>query len=259
MSALSDLIDGRWQDLFLAYLIDEPDDDCFVATSGLDLEAIIAAYSVGVFPMGIGGDGQAPYGWFCPLERAMFRTPGPHISRSLRRDFRHFEITIDQNFSDVLAACGGQDRNGQWITTTIADRYCALHEVGIGHSVEVWHDDALVGGLYGVSLGSFFAGESMFHTKSNASKIAVAAAWLAISDSVADPVFDVQWQTSHLASLGAQEMGRAEAMRTITPAVRRPGPDWDNLARNRHQLIWRDNQLGWCDVGAVPASSTTNQ
>lgn len=242
-------IDGRWQDFFLHYLLEEPDDDCFVATSKLDLEAIIAAYSVAVFPMGIGGAGSPPYGWFSPHERAMFTDPGPHISKSLRREFRHVVVTIDHCFEQVMSDCGGQDRDGDWITEDIVAHYCRLHELGLAHSIEVWHGDDLVGGLYGVALGSFFAGESMFHTRPNASKIAVAAAWLAASSGPSAPVFDVQWQTPHLESLGTHVVSRAEAIQRISGAVHHDGPDWSALAESGpRSLIWRDQQLTWTNT-----------
>lgn len=239
-------IDGRWQDFFLHYLLEEPDDDCFVATARLDLDAIVAAYSVAVFPMGIGGEGGPPYGWFSPHERAMFGAEGPHISRSLRREFRRFTVTVDRCFERVVRACGGQDRDGDWITDDIVSHYSELHHLGLAHSVEVWSDEDLVGGLYGVGLGSFFAGESMFHRQSNASKIAVAAAWLAADSGPAPAVFDVQWQTSHLASLGTHLHSRAEAIRLVSPAVYQPGPDWCHLAESgSRELIWQDNRLTW--------------
>lgn len=147
-----------------------------------------------------------------------------HVSRSLHRSMGRFETTVDHDFERVVRGCGDPRRPHGWITEDFVRAYTRLHELGWAHSVEVWEQDQLVGGLYGVGIGAFFAGESMFHRRTDASKAALAHATGLFAD-VADAVFDIQWLTPHLASLGAVEIPRSDylaLLRTATASSQDP-------------------------------------
>lgn len=176
-----------------------------------DSAVLLTAYRLGMFPMPyeIAGDDDA-IGWWSPAERAIFKPSDIMISTSLRRSFKQFKITMDQDFAAVIQACGNPARPSGWINHEVIDAYCDLHRQGIAHCVEVWnHDGKLVGGLYGLDLGGVFAAESMFHTQSNASKVALAYLGQQLSDG-SGRIIDTQWQTPHLASMGATTMSRLE-------------------------------------------------
>lgn len=198
-------------------------------TGGSDLVAvgadlapgtILAAYRAGMFPMGVGPDGAPPIGWWCPDPRGVLRPGDVRVSRSLRRSSSRLEVTIDERFADVVTACADPSREGRWITSDIRDAYVELHCLGWAHSVEVWSDGELVGGLYGLALGGLFAGESMFHRVTDASKVALMGLCEAVRDD-GDParLIDVQWLTPHLGSLGAIEMSRADYLRVLPSAT----------------------------------------
>lgn len=185
---------------------------------GGDLEpgTILEGYRGGMFPMGLGQGGGPPLGWWSPDPRGVL-TPGAlHISRSLRRSLRRFEIRIDTAFEQVVTGCADPRRCGAWISGEIAAAYLDLHRLGWAHSIEVWADEELVGGLYGLCFGGLFAAESMFHRVADASKTAVVAL-VGLMDRVRpEPssagtpawVIDVQWATPHLTSLGVREVSR---------------------------------------------------
>lgn len=136
---------------------------------------------------------------------------------------RRFELRIDTSFRDVVVACGDPGRPHGWITPEIIDAYSTLHEMGWAHSIEVWMDDELVGGLYGVRIGSFFAGESMFHRATDASKAAVV--WLAeLMSHADDALIDVQWTTPHLATLGVVDVTRDDYLELLRLATSAPAP-----------------------------------
>ena len=135
---------------------------------------MLEAYARGLFPMGLGAAGASPIGWWSPDPRGILRPRDLHVSRSLRRSLRHFEIRVDTDFEGVVAGCADPSRDGRWITPEIVEAYTELHRMGWAHSVEVRQDGQLVGGLYGIAIGGLFAGESMFHTATDASKVAVA-------------------------------------------------------------------------------------
>ena len=176
-----------------------------------DSEVLLAAYRLGMFPMPYEIAGQdSAIGWWSPAERAIFKPSDIVVSTSLRRSFKQFNITMDQDFAAVVRACGDPSRPSGWINQDVIDAYCDLHRQGIAHCVEVWnHDGKLVGGLYGLDLGGVFAAESMFHTQSNASKVALAFLGQRLSDD-SGRIIDTQWLTSHLASMGATTMSRLE-------------------------------------------------
>jgi leucyl/phenylalanyl-tRNA--protein transferase len=149
---------------------------------------------------------------------------GLRVSRSLRRSTRRFGITVDAGFTDVMAACGDQRRSDGWIDRSFIAAYTRLHELGWAHSVEVWSDEPeprLVGGLYGVAIGGLFAGESMFHTASDASKVALVALVERLRAG-GGVLLDVQWCTPHLASLGAIEITREDYAARLADAITHP-------------------------------------
>lgn len=194
---------------------------------GADLEpgTVLEAYCQGVFPMGLGADGGPPLGWWSPDPRGIIRLGDLRVSRSLARSMRRFETTVDTDFAGVLRGCADPARDGRWITPGIAAAYQRLHELGWAHSVEVRRGGALVGGLYGIAIGGLFAGESMFHTATDASKVAlVALRDILRADGDSRRLLDVQWETPHLASLGATTVSRARYLRLLRTALRAPLP-----------------------------------
>lgn len=148
--------------------------------------------------------------WWSPLERGVLRPCDAHVSRSMRRSMKGFDVTVDRSFCEVIDACADPGRAGAWIDTRIRDAYVRLHELGWAHSIEArTHDGALAGGLYGIAIGGLFAGESMFHHVRDASKAALLGLVALLRDEYAgERLIDVQWQTPHLASLGVTRMPR---------------------------------------------------
>jgi leucyl/phenylalanyl-tRNA--protein transferase len=178
--------------------------------SMLDPDLLLRAYSVGVFPM---ADGRAApeIFWVEPKKRGVLPLDGFRLSRSLAKTIRsdRFTVTADMAFSAVVAGCAQAttDRPDTWINPQIEAAYADLHRRGHAHSIECWHDSLLVGGLYGVSLGAAFFGESMFSRRTDASKVALA--WLVARLRVGGfRLLDCQFITDHLASLGAVEIAR---------------------------------------------------
>jgi leucyl/phenylalanyl-tRNA--protein transferase len=147
------------------------------------------------------------------------------VSRSLRRALPRFEIRVDTAFEDVVRACADPARDGRWITEDIVEAYAGLHQLGWAHSVEAWQGGCLVGGLYGVAIGGLFAGESMFHRVTDASKAALVGLHeLVCEDGDPRRIIDVQWATPHLASLGVTEVPRREYLRLLEVALTAPLP-----------------------------------
>ena len=202
-----------------------------VAVGG-DLEpgTVLAAYRSGLFPMGQpGGD----LTWWSPDPRGVLTSETLRVAPSLRRSRRRFEIRVDTAFEAVIDACANRGAEEyDWITTDVRDAFVALHELGWAHSVEAWspstHDAPpdLVGGLYGVAIGGFFAGESMFHRETDASKAALVALveLLDGDEHAGERLIDVQWLTPHLASLGAFEISRATYLDRLERALALPVP-----------------------------------
>jgi leucyl/phenylalanyl-tRNA---protein transferase len=195
---------------------------------GLDLEptTLVRAYSAGMFPMRLSGR-RGPLGWWSPDPRGIVPLEGVHVGRTLRAACRRFEITVSQDFDAVVAACADPRRPGGWIGKDIRKAYGRLARLGVAHSIEVRDpsDGSLAGGLYGVCIGGLFAGESMFHHRTNASKVAVVAlARMMSADGVAGRLFDVQWTTPHLCTLGAVDVTRVEYLSRLAVAVRLPAP-----------------------------------
>lgn len=183
-------------------------------------QLLLQAYRVGVFPMSESRDDPNVF-WVDPRMRGIFPLNGFHVSRSLSKSLKknHFLATANTAFIDVVSACA--DREETWINDTIFDLYRQLHNMGHAHSVEVWHDDKLVGGVYGVTLGAAFFGESMFSKKTDASKIAL---FFLIDrlNTQGFHLFDTQFITEHLSSLGAVEISRADYHQRLEDAVAKP-------------------------------------
>ncbi|MFN8049842.1 MAG: leucyl/phenylalanyl-tRNA--protein transferase [Acidimicrobiales bacterium] len=185
-------------------------------------ETLVTAYCSGLFPMPVGR--KRRLGWWSPDPRGVLPLPRLRVSRSLRRSLRRFEIRIDTSFVEVMRRCGDPRRPHGWITEGFVDAYERLHHLGLAHSVETWSDDGeLVGGLYGVSIGGLFAGESMFHTAPDASKVALVAL-AEVLEQAPGAVLDVQWLTPHLASLGAVEISRRDYLDALPGALALPAP-----------------------------------
>lgn len=185
-------------------------------------EILLRAYSLGMFPMAQSADEPELY-WIDPEMRGIIPLDALHVSRSLRKTVRRapFEILCDCDFTGVVRACAEPDagRGGTWINTRIVDLYGELHQMGHAHSVECWHAGALVGGLYGVSLGGAFFGESMFSRVTDASKVALVHL-VARLNHAGFQLLDTQFVTKHLARLGAIEVPRADYRRLLTRALR---------------------------------------
>jgi leucyl/phenylalanyl-tRNA--protein transferase len=204
----------------------EPYDDEGLLAVGGDLapERLLFAYERGIFPW---YDEGLPPMWWSPNPRAVFTPERLHVSRSLRRALRSgsFRWSANRAFGAVIRECGRERESGTWILPEMVEAYEELHALGHALSFEVWQGERLVGGLYGVQRGALFAAESMFHRETDASKVALvnAVAW---SFAQGIELFDVQFLTPHLASLGAHELPRSEylARARAAVAVARPLP-----------------------------------
>jgi len=203
----------------------DPDraDDSGLVAIGADLEpgTILAAYRAGLFPMPVRWS-RAP-GWWSPDPRGIIPLDGLKVSRSLRKACDRAEVRVDTAFDDVIEACSDPSRPHGWISKGIKTAYRDLHRRGWAHSVETWVDGELVGGLYGIAIGGLFAGESMFHRATDASKVALVGLVERLNDGGA-ALLDVQWKTDHLATLGAIEIPRSEYRVRAADAVQRPLP-----------------------------------
>ena len=176
---------------------------------------LLTAYYNGIFPW------YSPYQpilWWSPDPRGILPVAQLHISRSLRKTLNKTSLrfTVNHAFMDVVTACAAPRRYSEdtWITSEFMQSYAVLHEMGQAHSVEVWDNDQLVGGLYGLSVGKLFCGESMFHRQTDASKLALVALCQHLSRYDA-PLIDCQMQNSYLETMGVQEWPRAEFLRQL--------------------------------------------
>ena len=181
----------------------------------LTSELLLEAYSRGIFPMGVDGEIE----WFSPDPRAIIPLDSFHVPRTLRQKWRQgaFEIRIDTVFDEVMRACADRPE-GTWITEEILKSYNRLHTLGFAHSLEAWKDGELAGGLYGVSIGAAFFGESMFHRVTDASKIAL----VALVERLRDREFtllDTQFRTEHLDRFGTVEISRDEYLTRLSEAI----------------------------------------
>ena len=204
-------------------------------------DLLLKGYSVGIFPMAEHRDDPDIF-WVDPRLRGVFPIDGFHISRSLARAMRRtkFTVTIDTAFADVVRGCA--DREDTWINAEIFTLYQALHDRGAAHSLEVWDGDELVGGVYGVTLGAAFFGESMFSRRDNASKIALAC----LIDRLKRggfTLFDTQFLTPHLASLGAIEITRDAYHRQLDAAQQLEADFSGPAPATPHEVVQRMTQM----------------
>jgi leucyl/phenylalanyl-tRNA--protein transferase len=212
------------------------------------------AYRRGIFPWYSPGD---PPLWWSPDPRMVLPVAEFRLSQSLRKTLRRFardpscEVRIDSAFRTVIAACAGAPREGQdgtWIAPEIIAAYSALHDRGLAHSIETWVGGELVGGLYGVSIGAMFFGESMFARRTDASKIALAAL-IGFCRAHGITLIDCQQRTSHLASVGAREIPRAEFEAHLSRSLGAAPP----LAWTYHPRLW--DRLGLTPAGPDTAAT----
>jgi leucyl/phenylalanyl-tRNA--protein transferase len=202
-----------------------------------DLEpgTILAAYREGIFPMPVSRRG--PVGWWSPDPRGVLELDDLKVSRSLQVSCRRYEIRVDTAFGAVIRACADPKRPSGWIRRDVIEAYARLHELGWVHSVESWSVDEsgkerLAGGLYGVSIGGLFAGESMFHRERDASKVALVALVGMLKDARTHDLardggsprrlLDVQWATDHLRSMGVTEVSRTDYLARLREALPLP-------------------------------------
>jgi leucyl/phenylalanyl-tRNA---protein transferase len=191
---------------------------------GADLEpgTVLSAYRNGLFPMPVR---RGLLAWWSPDPRGVIPLDGLRVSRSLRKSRTRFRIRVDTAFESVLEACAARRRPGAWISKDIRRAYSRLHHLGWVHSVESWTEDGrLAGGLYGVAIGGLFAGESMFHRETDASKAALVALVELLREGGA-ALLDVQWATPHLVSLGAVDVSRVHYHELLAAALARPLPE----------------------------------
>jgi len=199
--------------------------DGLLAVGGdLSVKRLLLAYSAGIFPWYTDSD---PILWWSPDPRLVLKPHAFHLPRRMRRACRcsGWRITLDRSFAQVISACGGiRDASGEgtWITTEMTAAYCRLHALGYAHSVEVWDDGTLIGGLYGVSVGRGFFGESMFSRRPNASKTALVALVRFLS-AHRFHFIDCQVTTGHLMQFGAREVPRKVFLKELNTACAAPG------------------------------------
>ena len=196
---------------------------------GGDLSAnrLIAAYKQGIFPW---YEEDQPILWWCPNPRAVLFPNELKVSRSLAKTLRqkHFEMRFDQNFEEVIRNCAAprEEGGGTWITEEMIQAYCHLHEIGVAHSIETWQEGKLTGGLYGLSIGQVFFGESMFSFRANASKIAFVHLVKYLQE-WHFPIIDCQVSNPHLESLGTREIPFDQFKSMISSHVNKtPGGVW---------------------------------
>jgi leucyl/phenylalanyl-tRNA--protein transferase len=194
------------------------DADGLVGIGGdLNPSLLLDAYRRGIFPW---FDEDSPILWWSPDPRAIFELDGLHISRRLARTVRsgRFTVTVGHAFVDVIRGCAHRPGDGVWITKDMIEAYTRLHEMGHAHSVEAWHDGQLAGGVYGVTVGGLFAGESMFTRVRDASKVALVHLMERLRQR-GFQLFDVQFLNAHTTSLGAIEVSRREYLARLRKAV----------------------------------------
>ncbi|MDQ7962067.1 leucyl/phenylalanyl-tRNA--protein transferase [Flavobacterium lindanitolerans] len=201
------------KELFFPPVEDANPDGTLAIGGDLSPERLVLAYRSGIFPW---FDDDEPILWWSPPERMVLFPDEFKVSKSMRNILKRgiFRVTFNQNFRDVISNCSTISRDGQqgtWISEQMIEAYVKLHEMGIAKSVEVWQDEVLVGGLYGIDLGHVFCGESMFSKVSNASKVAFVSLVRKLKEENYK-LLDCQVHNSHLESLGAREISREDFM-----------------------------------------------
>ena len=209
-------------------------------TTTITPDLLLRAYARGIFPMADSADADEIY-WVEPKRRGIFALDRFHISRSLRKRILTggYRVTLNRDFAGVVAGCA--DRPETWINPQITALYGALHDMGRAHSIEVWQDDTLIGGTYGVTLGGAFMGESMFSRRTDASKVALAY----LVDRLrltGFTLFDTQFLTPHLASLGAQELPNTDYLDMLKAALTGDGDITRPLRQTPQDVIQRNGQ-----------------
>ena len=204
-------------------------------------ELLLQAYRAGIFPMAEHRDDPELF-WVDPRRRGILPVGGLHISRSMARRLRRddYRITVDADFAGVIDGCA--DRRETWINQEIRTLFLELHGRGLAHSLEVWMDGALAGGIYGLEIGAAFCGESMFSRRRDASKIALC--WmLDLLREAGFTLFDTQFLTEHLASMGGIEITRTDYRARLQEALTRTANfSGTPLARSGHELVQRNTQ-----------------
>ena len=196
------------------------DPDGLLAVGGnLEPETLLSAYQQGIFPW---FDEDTPILWWCPDPRAILEFDNLYISKRLARTIRtnKFQVTFNQDFDAVVQGCTYRPEEGTWITPEVANAYGEFHRRGHAHSVEVWQQGVLVGGLYGVAIGGLFAGESMFSTVSDASKIALVALVSRLKEK-GYQLFDLQIINEHTSTMGASEISRNDYLARVKSAIKK--------------------------------------
>ncbi|WNC70300.1 leucyl/phenylalanyl-tRNA--protein transferase [Thalassotalea nanhaiensis] len=216
------------------FALNEPNG--LIAMGGdLSPERLIQAYSNGIFPWFNDND---PILWWSPDPRAVIKIADLKVNRSLKKFINKspYRVTLNQNFNQVIAQCANAPfRNDDtWILPDMLNAYRLLHQQGFAHSVEVWHDNELVGGLYGVAINGFFSGESMFYTKTNASKIALVSL-INLLKLIEVEFIDCQIQNPFLESMGAVDISRDEFLQLKS----------NELNRNVNKDFWLNRELTW--------------
>ena len=218
--------------------LDNPD-GLLAAGGSLAVKRLVEAYRRGIFPWFNEGD---PILWWSPDPRAILRPAKVHVSRSLRKQIRRglHAVTLDRAFTRVLDGCAAPRAgdSATWLSPAMRRAYAALHHAGLAHSVEVWMDGELAGGIYGVAIGRVFFGESMFARRTGASKIGIVVL-AAQLDRWGFPFIDCQLETAHLMSLGAEHLSRRRFVTEIERLVREPAPSWmldEDLSGNAEHL-----------------------
>lgn len=205
--------------------LDNPD-GLLAAGGSLTMKRLVEAYRLGIFPWFNEGD---PILWWSPDPRTVLRPSEIHVSHSLRKRLKkgaHF-VTLDRAFTRVVDGCAAPRAgdSGTWLSPAMRRAYGALHNAGLAHSVEVWMDGELAGGVYGVAIGRMFFGESMFARRTDASKIGIVT-FARQLERWGFPMIDCQLETAHLMSLGAEHVPRRKFVADITKLVKEPAPDW---------------------------------
>lgn len=222
-------------------------EDGILAVGGdLSVERLLLAYQMGLFPW---YNPEDPILWWSPDPRFVLFPSELKIAKSIRSYFnqRKFEVTFDQNFESVIRACKEQYRKGQgggtWISEDMVEAYCTLHKEGFAHSVEVWKDEELVGGLYGVCLGKIFFGESMFSNVNNASKVGFIALVRMLEDRGFN-LIDCQQETQHLKSLGGRSINRNDFLQIVSDNKKEKtmGGNWSGIIDDPFKNVLKANK-----------------
>lgn len=208
--------------------VDPKNGDLITIGADLDVSTLLNAYSRGLFPMHIdieNNGSKNTIGWFSPVKRAIIPLDKLRVTRSMKKSYKKYECRIDSCFEEMMRLCMTVPRENGWIDEEFVQAYIELHKQGYAHSVETFLDGELVGGLYGVSIAGFFAGESMVHTKRDASKVALMHLVEKLKETKCE-LLDAQWMTAHLATLGTIEVTRSKYMELLDSALKVAHRSW---------------------------------